>query len=284
MPPSIRGRWGEPDEMRDQRQVAAPERPLDVDVGPVERADRPRAARRRAASSSGAERERRRRRGAEVVGGHRSGEGHHSAARERRQLEGGEVAVPHPALAAARPAPRSRCGRAGATSRSRRAARARARRAGSRAMRHSAASRSSSVPAKRCQRAAQPGSTCTRWPRRLEARDRAVERRRVGGEARRRVDADATQLRLARPRLRRSPPRAAPRPLAPRRTRPAARRSSPAATPAGHLAWWLSRGSAKRSTTEPQAPVLGSRAPNTSRAMRACMIAPAHIAQGSSVT
>jgi len=48
--------------------------------------------------------------------------------------------------------------------------------------------------------------------------------------------------------------------------------------------WWLMRRSANRSTIEPQAPVLGSRAPNTRRAMRACMIAPAHIAQGSSVT
>ena len=32
------------------------------------------------------------------------------------------------------------------------------------------------------------------------------------------------------------------------------------------------------------APVLGSSAPNTTRAMRACTIAPAHIAHGSSVT
>ena len=34
----------------------------------------------------------------------------------------------------------------------------------------------------------------------------------------------------------------------------------------------------------PQAPVLGSAAPYTRRAMRACMIAPAHMTQGSSVT
>ena len=34
----------------------------------------------------------------------------------------------------------------------------------------------------------------------------------------------------------------------------------------------------------PAAPVFGSRAPNTTRPTRACMIAPAHMAQGSRVT
>ena len=36
--------------------------------------------------------------------------------------------------------------------------------------------------------------------------------------------------------------------------------------------------------TLPATPVFGSRAPKTTRAMRECMIAPLHIAQGSSVT
>jgi hypothetical protein len=57
-----------------------------------------------------------------------------------------------------------------------------------------------------------------------------------------------------------------------------------ASTPLVTVAWWLRRSSENRSTTLPQAPVLGSRAPNTTRSMRACWIAPAHIAQGSSVT
>ena len=81
MPPSIRGRCGVPGEMRDQRQVAAPERPLDVDVGTVERAvDRvPLAFEQR--PSSGASVNADGSRGAEVVRGHRSGEGHHPRAR-----------------------------------------------------------------------------------------------------------------------------------------------------------------------------------------------------------
>ena len=63
----------------------------------------------------------------------------------------------------------------------------------------------------------------------------------------------------------------------PRRSPTAARRIRRRSTPATTVAWWFSRRSANRSTTEPQAPVLGSRAPNTTRAIRACMIAPAHI-------
>ena len=55
---------------------------------------------------------------------------------------------------------------------------------------------------------------------------------------------------------------------------------SPPCTPV----WWFSRVSANRSITEPAAPVLGSAAPNTTRSRRACSIAPAHMAQGSSVT
>ena len=50
------------------------------------------------------------------------------------------------------------------------------------------------------------------------------------------------------------------------------------------VAWWLSMGCAKRSITDPHAPVLGSLAPNTRRAMRAFRMAPAHIGHGSSVT
>src|SRR5690606_10362821 len=45
---------------------------------------------------------------------------------------------------------------------------------------------------------------------------------------------------------------------------------------------WFSRSLRTRSKTEPHAPVFGSDAANTSRATRACTIAPAHIGQGSS--
>ena len=57
-----------------------------------------------------------------------------------------------------------------------------------------------------------------------------------------------------------------------------------AKTPPEISVWWLSLGSAIKFTTLPQAPVLGSLAPNTSLAIRACWIAPVHMAQGSKVT
>jgi uncharacterized protein with NRDE domain len=70
-----------------------------------------------------------------------------------------------------------------------------------------------------------------------------------------------------------------------RRRRPTAGcRIRPRAHPPDTDVWWLRRASANRSTTLPAAPVFGSRAPNTTRATRACMIAPAHMAQGSRVT
>ena len=46
---------------------------------------------------------------------------------------------------------------------------------------------------------------------------------------------------------------------------------------------WL-YGNAKRFTTEPQEPAFWSFAPNTTRGIRALIIAPAHIGQGSNVT
>jgi len=57
-----------------------------------------------------------------------------------------------------------------------------------------------------------------------------------------------------------------------------------ARTPPCTVVWWLSAAMANRSSTEPAAPVLGSGAPYTSRRSRACSMAWAHMAQGSSVT
>src|SRR5690606_37103224 len=73
----------------------------------------------------------------------------------------------------------------------------------------------------------------------------------------------------------------------PRLARNQLRRRVPASspsTPPVTSTRWLWRGSASRSNTLPAAPVLGSAAPNTTRATRACTIAMAHIAQGSRVT
>jgi hypothetical protein len=53
---------------------------------------------------------------------------------------------------------------------------------------------------------------------------------------------------------------------------------------AGHRRVVIEPGSAKRSITEPHAPVLGSGRTVDHRAIRACRIAPAHIAHGSIVT
>jgi hypothetical protein len=73
----------------------------------------------------------------------------------------------------------------------------------------------------------------------------------------------------------------------PRRASKKARSSWPpssASTPPCTTVWWLSRAWPNTSSTEPAAPVRGSGAPNTTRARRACSMAPAHMAQGSSVT
>jgi hypothetical protein len=47
---------------------------------------------------------------------------------------------------------------------------------------------------------------------------------------------------------------------------------------------WFNRASCERSPSVPRKPPFGSGAPHTHRCTRACTIAPAHIAQGSSVT
>ena len=190
MPPSTRGRCGVPDEVRDHREVAAPQRAFAGEIGTVERALDLVAV---AAEQSPAviERERRRRGGAEVERGHRAGERRHAGVRERRQLERGEVAVAHPSLARARRARESRCDRGGATSRSRRARRSRARRAGS--LRHAhdggeplVVGRREALPAHLARRIDDHAMT-----ERLEPRRGAVDRRRLGREARRREEADA---------------------------------------------------------------------------------------------
>ena len=84
-------------EMRDHREVAAPQRALAREVGTVEHALDLAAV---AAEHFPAmvERERGRRGGAEVVGRHRAREGRHPGMGECRQLERGEIAVPHPSL------------------------------------------------------------------------------------------------------------------------------------------------------------------------------------------
>ncbi len=55
-------------------------------------------------------------------------------------------------------------------------------------------------------------------------------------------------------------------------------------TPPKLSTWWFIASEAVRLKTLPAAPWRGSQAPNTSRAMRACAMAAAHIGQGSSVT
>ncbi len=87
------------DEVRDQREVAAPQRPVAGDArGPFERAlDLPRVVAEHAEAV--VERERGRHGRAEIVRRHRAGERHHSCASERRELERREIGVPHPALA-----------------------------------------------------------------------------------------------------------------------------------------------------------------------------------------
>src|SRR5471032_463058 len=68
-----------------------------------------------------------------------------------------------------------------------------------------------------------------------------------------------------------------------KKLRSALAHSSPS-TPPVTLVWWFRWPMANASTTLPHAPVFGSCAPNTTRAILACMIAPAHMMQGSSVT
>ena len=69
-----------------------------------------------------------------------------------------------------------------------------------------------------------------------------------------------------------------------RRRSPGAARRTPPRARRRHRGRWLSAGSASTSRTLPAAPALGSAAPKTTSGMRARTIAPAHIAQGSSVT
>ena len=101
MPLSIARQMRRADEMRDHREVAAPQRALAVEIRTVERAldSMPVAAEQTPAM---VERESRRRLGAEVVRRHRPGEGRHAGVRERRELERGEVAVAEPSLAGER--------------------------------------------------------------------------------------------------------------------------------------------------------------------------------------
>src|SRR4029077_7154119 len=109
---------------------------------------------------------------------------------------------------------------------------------------------------------------------RTQPRRGALDRGRLGREAGRGVETDAVgALCHVRGLARRAAKKSA-------RSLP----HSSASTPRSTVVWWVRRGSANRSITEPQAPVLGSRAPNTRRAIRAWRIAPAHIAQGSIVT
>src|SRR5471032_802525 len=68
-----------------------------------------------------------------------------------------------------------------------------------------------------------------------------------------------------------------------KKLRSALAHSSPS-TPPVTLVWWFRWPMANASSTLPHAPVFGSCAPNTTRAILACMIAPAHMMQGSSVT
>ena len=76
----------------------------------------------------------------------------------------------------------------------------------------------------------------------------------------------------------------APSPAAPRRSPSGAWPASSAMSPDSTLGRWLSRGSPRMSKTDPAAPALGSMVAMTTRGTRARTIAPAHIAQGSSVT
>src|SRR6202022_3102580 len=62
------------------------------------------------------------------------------------------------------------------------------------------------------------------------------------------------------------------------------RLASLASTPGVTGSSWLSLGSVHRLYSDPQAPDLGSGAPNTSRPTRPATSAPAHIGQGSRVT
>src|ERR1700687_2846664 len=58
---------------------------------------------------------------------------------------------------------------------------------------------------------------------------------------------------------------------------------SAARTPAVTATWWLSRASSSSRKRLSTAPALGSAAPYTRRAIRACTSDPQHIAQGSTV-
>ena len=69
-----------------------------------------------------------------------------------------------------------------------------------------------------------------------------------------------------------------------RRTPVRSAAASSARTPGTTSTSWLRRGSAHRLCSEPQAPALGSAAPNTTWSTRAATSAPAHIGHGSSVT
>ena len=176
--------------MRDHREVAAPERAFAREVRAVERAFDFAAV---AAEELPAmvERERRWRFGAEIEGGHRPRERRHAGVRERRELERGEVAVAHPSLARGgergeieavdepRPAVAAAHGDreldAGIVRHPHR------RRRGARhPCRRSAASASCTS-----------GSTTTRWPSAGEPRRGAVDRLRLGREARRSEQPDA---------------------------------------------------------------------------------------------
>ena len=203
MPRSTSRQVRRADEVRDHREVAAPQRPLAVEIADRRARTRSRTGRCRAAPAM-VERERRRRRRAEIVCGHRAGERRHPGVRQRRELERREVAVAEPALAATRQAPRSRCDRGGATSRSRRARRSPASTRGSPAIRTTAASRSSSVAEKRCQRVVQRRIDDDAMTERREPRHRALERRRARDETRRRVQADAVGRRIIGGRHRRA--------------------------------------------------------------------------------
>ena len=89
-------------EMRDERQIAAPEHAIGDDLRrPLERAfDFPRRVVENAEALL--ERERRRLRRSEIVRGHRSRKRDHSAPRKRRQLECGEIRMAKPACRLAR--------------------------------------------------------------------------------------------------------------------------------------------------------------------------------------
>ena len=220
------------------------------------------------------ERERRRRRGAEIVRGHRPGERRHPGVRERGQLERREVASGRSSAC------RSRASAAivEAVEEARPAVAAAHRDrdvdvVASSAMRAIAARRSSSVAGEA-----------------LPARSRASDRRRRDGRAaasradgaRRRPRARSRSRPARRGRSRRSRHRAQRRA---RRNRTAARRIRRRARRAvtrrvviePRLGEEVDHRAARRRSS-------GSRAPNTTRAIRACRIAPAHIAHGSIVT